>query len=300
MPRLVTRRSITAEDRQRIGVLLDAAEQAGGRPPLDDHLRLDLATGGHDGFMAIEALEADEGAPPIAYAQLSKGNDAWELGVVVDPARREKFVELADALVAEAAARVRDQGGGRLHWWVHDASAVEGVVAEHAGMRLTRELHQMRRPLPTGLPVEIDTRAFVVGQDEAAWVAVNNRAFAGHPEQGGWDVDALRARETEPWFDADGFRLYEENGQLLGFCWTKIHYGEDPALGEIYVIGVDPAGFGRGLGRPLTLAGLDWLSSRGIGVGMLYVDAANTKATKLYTSLGFTIHEVTNAYVLDT
>lgn len=296
MPRLVTRSSMTAEDRQRIGVLLDAAARADGRPPLNDHLRLDLSAGGHDGFVAVEALDADDA--PIAYAQLSRGNDSFELGLVVDPTHRDRFVELADALIAEAATQASAHWA-RVHWWVHDPSAVEEVVAEHAAMHLARELHQMRRPLPTGLPVEVETRAFVVGQDEEAWVAVNNRAFAGHPEQGGWEVDTLRAREAEPWFAAEGFRLYEEDGRLLGFCWTKIHDGEDPALGEIYVIGVDPDGFGRGLGRGLTLAGLDWLSSQGISVGMLYVDAANTKAMGLYRSLGFATHEVLNAYVVD-
>jgi len=93
MPRLVTRRSMTAEDRQRIGALLDTAARADGRPPLTDHLRLDLAAGGHDGFVAVEALDAD--GSPIAYAQLSRGNESWELGIVVDPSHCERFVELA-------------------------------------------------------------------------------------------------------------------------------------------------------------------------------------------------------------
>jgi mycothiol synthase len=149
----------------------------------------------------------------------------------------------------------------------------------------------------------VSVRTFVPGQDEAAWVEVNNRAFAGHPEQGAWTVDMLRAREQEPWFDPDGFLLAFGADGLAGSCWTKVHPPQPPhepdALGEIYVIGADPGRQGKGLGRALTVGGLQSLADRGITVGMLFVDGANEAAVGLYRSLGFTTARTDCAYGLE-
>ena len=293
-----------AQDIAVVSELLDAASRADGQQALADHQWLDLVSGGRAGFAGLVAWEP--GHPhPVAYAQVSRGNDSWGLELVVDPHHRYEMTTIGPEMLAAAMEVVHDEGGGSVHWWVFEATAIHHRLAAEVGLHPTRLLHQMRRPLPTGLPVEVTTRPFVVGEDEARWLAVNNRSFAAHPEQGGWSLETLLSREREPWFDADGFRLHERDGELAAFCWTKIHRALDrggdrqPALGEIYVIGVDPAFQGLGLGRQLTLSGLDWLADAGITVGMLHVDADNIGAVTLYRSLGFDVHHDSQGFVGD-
>ena len=295
---LEIKRHMDADAIATVSELLDAAERADGHPALADHQWLDLVSGGRAGFAGLVAWEPGH-AHPIAYAQVSRGNDSWGLELVVNPHHRYEMATIGPELLGAAGDVVRSEGGGRLHWWVFEATTIHHKLAAELGLTPTRLLHQMRRPLPTGLPVTAITRPFRVGHDEDAWLAVNNRAFAEHPEQGGWDLATLLARENEPWFNPQGFRLHERDGRLAAFCWTKIHADRTPALGEIYVIAVDPEFHGQGLGRQLTVAGLDWLSRAGITIGMLHVDADNVGAVSLYQSLGFEVHHDSQAFVGD-
>jgi mycothiol synthase len=172
------------------------------------------------------------------------------------------------------------------------ATDADADTATAAGLVLVREVLQLRRPLPADPPPPLDVRPFRPGTDDEAFLTVNNRAFRWHPDQSGWTTAELHAAEAEPWFDADGFLLHERDGRLAGFCWTKVHPATDvdPALGEIYVIAADPDFTGIGLGRALTLAGLDHLARRGLTVGMLHVEGTNVAARGLYDALGFTQH----------
>ena len=287
--------------------LLDEAASVDGRYPLSDHLRLELSHGGGPGFAAVTVAEGDELA---GYAQLATINGTRNIELVVAPPRRGD-ASIARRLLTTAVDLVARDGGGPVQWWAFDATPADEHLAASAGLTMTRELLQMRRPLPTGLPVEVMTRPFVPGQDEDAFLSVNNRAFATHPEQGGWTLDTLHQREREPWFDPAGFLLHERDGRLAAFCWTKIHArgasppvdppggdgpGEAAEMGEIYVIAVDPDFQGLGLGRQLTLAGLASIAERNVDVGMLYVDGGNTGAVTMYEHLGFVVHRTDRAF----
>ncbi len=216
---------------------------------------------------------------------------------MIDPAVRNPTTWRA---LLDSALTVAE---GVTRLWVMRVSPERDGELAHLGFMPDRDLLQMRVSLPlpgevTALGVPTVTRSFRPGLDDEAWVAVNNRAFAGHQEQGAWTVEELHQRMELPWFDADGFRIAtDDEGVIIGSCWTKVHQDGGPLLGEIYVISVDPSHHGRGLGRALTVAGLEWLAGRGIADGMLYTDASNTAAVGLYHSLGFTVDHVDRCYI---
>ena len=206
------------------------------------------------------------------------------------------------ATCADALSHVRELGGGsiRLFCDVNDPKCSQ--TADIYRLRRDREITQMRVQLPLADSVRrssdsIQLRTFRAGSDNQAWLAVNNAAFAGHPEQGDWDAPMLAQRLAEPWFSAADFLLYEEAGRLVGFCWTKVHTETHPPMGEIFVIGVDPAHHGKGLGRRLIVAGLDHLAQKNLRVCLLFVDSASEQALALYRALGFDAHSRVNCFV---
>jgi mycothiol synthase len=223
--------------------------------------------------------------------------------MVIRPALRRRGLGRA-----VGSALVREASGADLRLWAHGDLPAAARLAAAVGFHRSRALWQMRRslagePAEPELPAGISVRTFRVGLDEDAWLTVNSRAFARHPEQGAWTRADLELREREPWFDPAGFFLAERDGALAGFHWTKVHgsaprdpaatrgapqpAGDREAIGEVYVVGVDPAEQGTGLGRALTLVGVRYLRSLGLAEVMLYVDESNTAAIGLYASLGF-------------
>ena len=277
--------------------LADAAASADGVGPLSEQVRLHVSYGGDP---AAWNLLLRRGQDLAGYAHLGPADPAEGRSgeLVIHPAYRRRGLGLALAL-----ATLAQESGLPVRLWAHGDLPAAARLATVASFRRTRILWQMRRSLRDALaepqlPPGVSLRAFIPGQDEDGWLAVNARAFASHPEQGKWTRADLAHREAAPWFDPDGFLLAERNGHLAGFHWTKIHKpgsgqagngtgSTDKPLGEVYVIGVDPAEQGTGLGRALTLAGLRYLQGREIPAVMLYVDGENAAAIRLYGSLGF-------------
>ena len=298
---------LTAAQVDGVLALAGAATAADGVAPLSEHVllhlrydRSDPATGPDPGAARDVVLTVAGEIAGYAHLDLQETEASGEL--VVHPGRRGQG--LGRALVRELTAAA---DGRALHVWAHGDQPAAARLAAAAGFERFRALWQMRRALRDRLdqpafPAGRTLRTFVPGQDEEEWLSLNSRAFAQHPEQGGWTRHDLELREREPWFDPAGFFIATRDGVMAGFHWTKVHPpgeqdgpgeagtgpgGEGPAIGEVYVVGVDPAEQGSGLGRALTLAGLHHLRAAGLAEVMLYVDEDNVPAIRLYEALGF-------------
>jgi mycothiol synthase len=278
------RPELDATTREAVLRLAEAAHRADGVAPLNEHtlLHLDDPAGARRHVLALA------GDQVVGYAFVDPGDDAVGAEVVVEPASRGH--RWGRALVAAALAEAGDRA---LEVWAHGDLPAAAAVAGHTGLRRVRELRRMSRPLADPLPDVVvpdgvRIRTYADGTDDEAWVDLNARAFASHPEQGAMTVADLRARREQSWYDPAGFFVAERDGTMVGFHWTKVHGDEEPPLGEVYVVGVDPGAQGGGLGRALTLRGLHHLREAGLGSVLLYVEADNAPALRVYEGLGFT------------
>lgn len=296
----------TDPDMQKFTDSLSFTSPQGISESLEAVIRRSGRVDGQSPFSDQALVSARSGARKILTASLPSGEPAalaifgeGELELVVDPEQRRKglgALMLARALAdASAAAGATNAGSPSLAIWAHGDHPASRILLSRSGFGPVRTLLQLRMPLAAATEEPAATaftvRNFRLGIDEGDWLELNARVFASHPEQGRITLDDIAAREAEPWFDAGDFLLAWDDDRLVGYNWLKIEADDSldgALLGEIYVIGVDSADAGRGLGRTLMLAGLNRLRERGCIVAALYVDAENEGAVRLYRSLGFT------------
>lgn len=290
------RAALTDDEQRQIRELITAAGAHDGVAPVGEQVLRELASS------RTEHLIAGDGAAVLGYLNLTTGcQDAAPMAeLVVAPHARRRGIGAAMARTALA----RTDGSTR--FWAHGTLPAARATAEALGLIAVRELLQMRRSLrgllEPSIPAGVTIRTYAGTEDDAELLRVNNAAFSWHPEQGGWTAEDLAQRRAEAWFDPAGLFLAFDGPVLLGFHWTKIHSGKPGAerAGEVYVVGVDPAAQGRGLGRVLTEVGLAYLADRladdEAPIVLLYVESDNTAALRTYEQLGFVVHSVDTAY----
>lgn len=299
MPRTATElhHDLDAGRLAEIRDLIEQAAAADGQRPLGEHKEAHLEAGatGWSGAFAY-----DEQRRLVGYA-----HGRWNA-----PGSRPRLVaeyvthpsadrDAVGARLLEAVEGVLAAAGGGILWlWVHRVEDPRDTLAARLGFAIQRELAYMTRPLrrrpDAGPPPPgVVLRAYRGETDDEEFLRVNNVAFAGHPENGGWDAAEFADRRSREWFDPDGLLLAWRGDELLGFHWTKRHGAGEP-VGEVYVLAVHPAAQGQRLGRYLLDAGLAHLHDRGCRRAELYVDTASAGAVRLYAGAGFTPahHEV--------
>ena len=300
------RSALTADEQQGVRELITAATDFDGVAPVGEHVVREL---GHDrtDHLLVTRSETDAAdAAIIGYLNLSPPRDdgAGMAELVVHPHARRRGIGAAMGRAALAKT------AGHNQFWAHGTLEPARATASSLGLVPVRELVQMRRSLrgvpDTVAPVPgVKVRTYAGAGDDTELLRVNNAAFVEHPEQGGWTEVELAERRGEPWFDPAGLFLAfadsasDQAGRLLGFHWTKVHL-DQPGLGEVYVLGVDPSAQHRGLGQLLTAVGIGSLARRLADSAeptvMLYVESDNVAAVRTYELSGFTTYSVDTAY----
>ncbi|HYH76882.1 MAG TPA: mycothiol synthase, partial [Arthrobacter sp.] len=216
-PVLVVRGGVDDQLLKDFRGLLSAAEESDGNPPLSEQTVVNLRAGdsAEHSLLSLALYAPDEDSDPATGQDLAgfavvveEPDGGGVLEIAVHPTYRNQGV--ADRLVG---ALKSSRGLDGLKAWSHGNHEAAADLAARYGFGPVRELWKMRlaaasAELPdAGLPDGVSLRAFVPGQDEDAWLAVNREAFAHHPEQGGMTRADLDARKAEDWFDPAGFLL---------------------------------------------------------------------------------------------
>jgi mycothiol synthase len=289
--------TLPVEDRETLLEMARQTEAYDGKPPLNDEAR-----------QAIEHPESLSPAQSPLHVTVHRS--------VTDDQGRESLAWVGYAFLRDVVSdptgslfvmpEARRAGAGRrlltacleaaessVRIWAPGNSVAAQTLAASVHLVPVRELLIMSRSLSTPIldpepAAGVTIRAFRPGADDEAWLGVNSRAFADHPEQGRVSHDGLKASMAEPWFDAADFLVaVDESDTMLGFHWMKQH---SDTRGEVYVLGVDPSGARRGLGKALLRAGLLHLrDDLGLTEVILYVEGDNDPAVGLYVMNGFDV-----------
>jgi mycothiol synthase len=303
------RSALTADEQQAVRELVTAATEFDGVAPVGEQVLRELGHDRTEHLLVIGPLRDATRATAdtvIGYLNLSPPHDggAGMAELAVHPQARRRGIGATMGRAAMAKT------GGRNQFWAHGTLEPARATASALGLIPVRELVQMRRSLrdirgPVSPVPGVQIRTYGGTPDDAEILRVNNAAFAHHPEQAGWTEVELAERRGEPWFDPAGLFLAfgapdsDQAGRLLGFHWTKVH-PDQPGMGEVYIVGVDPSAQRRGLGQALTAVGIESLARRLAGSAeptvMLYVESDNVAAVHTYQSMGFTTYSVDTAY----
>ncbi|MHC8561067.1 GNAT family N-acetyltransferase [Streptomyces albidoflavus] len=151
-------------------------------------------------------------------------------------------------------------------------------------------------PTPPPLPPGVTARPMTEGE-YAQWEAVSREAYAQEWAARGLPEEQARARSEASYRDnlpqglatpGVSFGVVEADGARAGHVWVSSGQAEPDVPGAyVFDVEVRPEFRGRGLGRALMLLAERAALGAGYGVIGLHVFADNTRARRLYDSLGY-------------
>lgn len=282
--------TLSQDEQRQILDLNDAARACDGVEPFSEPTLLALRG---DDPADVHLHTCDDRGRLQVYAHVHTEDDGSWAEMAVHPDHRRA------GLGSYFLGLIRDENPD-VRVWAHGDLPAARALAEAEGMVPVRDLWVMSRPVDSDpriaepvLPQGFSARHFRPG-DEQGWLDVNSRAFVHHPEQGRMSRADLEARMAEPWWDPAGLLLIIDEtddtddaaGAIAASHWTKVAQPER-GIGEVYVVAVDPAYQGRGLGNAVTALGLAHLAARGVHTIELYVEGDNAPAIATYRRWGF-------------
>ncbi len=266
---------LTTPERSDIRGFLDEIRAVDGHPPLSGNkiAMVDREDG------RVAAWADGEGLCLVGVAARYSDPGHW----AVEAALAERMRRATDEEAAiRAAVGLVPEGEAHSFWSFReaqvDAAHRLGYAELRAVLRMTGSIDDIAlRPVPG---VEITP---IRDTDIPMIVEINNRAFAGHREQGAMTEAGFLAMAELAWFRLDGVLVARAAQGVIGFCVTK---REGSEVGEVYLLAVDPDASGMGLGSALAAAGFNVLADQGATRAVVWTDETNRAAIRVYRMLG--------------
>ena len=261
---------------ERVGRFLKRLEEVDGTFPLSDAKLAQITNS--ERTVVIEEDGSVVAVGVVAEHPQLDDSRHWSVETALDPGLR--FAQFEDRLLSSALGLV--PGGEQVSVWSQRHS-LDHALAD-TGFVVVRELAYMTVQLPIdSVGGDLATR-MLRSSDTDSILAINRAAFSSHREAASLDNAEFTDLLDQPGLGPEGFLVMEDDNEILGFCWTRVHATRD---GEIYRVAVSPHVQGQGLGRALVIAGFSHLATEpGVTRGTLWVDLSNTAAVNLYRDLG--------------
>ena len=236
-------------------------------------------------------LLVESDGSPVGFAliapELPIGRTVASGGVTEPHRNRGIGRSLIETAVEHAAAL----GASVLHVQVPSDGQADRHLLESSGFRSVRTYSTMRWEgtgvPPPELPPGFGLRPFRMGRDEEALTRLQNAAFG---ESWGFcpnTVEEIEARINFKICEPEGVVFVTHGEGLAGYNWTFRTMEPTTSTGWIGMTGVHPDYRGYGLGRPVVLAGMEYLAAKGARTVDLEVDEQNAPAVEIYLSIGF-------------